>query len=60
MVRNRIRRRLRAGLRQLLVDGRLPAGAYLVGGGAEVARMPWATLVSDLDAAIVMASKGSS
>lgn len=45
VVRNRVRRRLRAALRTLLVEGRLPAGTYLFGGSAELARMPWSELV---------------
>jgi ribonuclease P protein component len=45
VVRNRVRRRLRAALRQLATEGRLPAGAYLLGGGATLATLPWAELV---------------
>jgi ribonuclease P protein component len=52
VVRNRIRRRLRAALRQLQAEGTLPGGAYLLGGRAELARRPWSALVSDLDAAV--------
>ncbi len=52
VVRNRIRRRLRAALRQLQADGALPGGAYLIGGRAELAHRPWSALVADLDAAI--------
>jgi ribonuclease P protein component len=51
VLRNRVRRRLRAALRELRASGRLPAGTYLVGGQAEVARLPWPTLVAELDAA---------
>jgi len=43
--RNRIRRRLRAALRELQADGRLPGGAYLLGAQAEVADLPWPALV---------------
>ena len=46
VVRNRVRRRLRAALRELLVDGHLRPGAYLLGGGAVLATMPWSELVS--------------
>jgi ribonuclease P protein component len=45
VVRNRVRRRLRAALRELLVTERLPAGTYLLGGTAELATMPWPALV---------------
>jgi RNase P protein component len=45
VVRNRVRRRLRAALRELLVQGRLPAGTYLLGATAVVATMPWSELV---------------
>jgi ribonuclease P protein component len=50
VLRNRIRRRLRAALRELRADGRLPAGTYLVGGQAELAHLPWSTLVEQLEA----------
>jgi ribonuclease P protein component len=45
VVRNRVRRRLRAALRELLAAGRLPAGTYLLGGTAELAHLPWSELV---------------
>lgn len=45
VVRNRVRRRLRAVLRQLLADGQLRTGCYLFGATAEVATMPWSALV---------------
>jgi ribonuclease P protein component len=45
VLRNRIRRRLRAALRQLAAEGRLPAGTYLLGGSAPLATMPWSALV---------------
>lgn len=54
VVRNRIRRRLRAALRELQVREALPAGAYLVGGGAELAQIPWSALVSELEAAVAV------
>jgi len=50
VLRNRIRRRLRAALGELRAAGRLPSGTYLVGARAEVADLPWSTLVSQLDA----------
>jgi len=52
VVRNRVRRRLRAALRELLVAGRLPPGTYLLGAIAVVAQMPWSELLSSLSAAI--------
>jgi len=52
VVRNRVRRRLRAALRELLVDGRLPPGTYLLGATAVVAQMPWSELLSSLSAAV--------
>lgn len=55
VLRNRIRRRLRAALRELQRDGRLPAGTYLVGGRAELAELPWTDLVALLDATITEA-----
>ena len=50
VLRNRIRRRLRAALRELRAAGRLPAGTYLVGGQPELAHLPWSALVEQLDA----------
>jgi ribonuclease P protein component len=52
VVRNRIRRRLRAALRELQVRGALPAGSYLFGGGADLAHMPWSALVFELETAV--------
>jgi ribonuclease P protein component len=52
VTRNRIKRRLRAALRELQRDGALPNGTYLITGRTEVARQPWSDLVSDLGAAI--------
>ena len=57
VVRNRVRRRLRAGLRDLAVAGRLPAGTYLLGASARVAQMPWSELLSDLGDAIDEATR---
>ncbi len=50
--RNRVRRRLRAALRELLVAGRLPAGSYLVGASAEAADLPWSELVELVGSAV--------
>jgi ribonuclease P protein component len=52
VLRNRVRRRLRAALRELQAAGRLPAGAYLVGGTAALAELPWTELVELLGSAI--------
>ncbi|MEO5745197.1 MAG: ribonuclease P protein component [Terracoccus sp.] len=56
VVRNRIRRRLRAGLRELQLGHRLPPGAYLLSGGAALAQLPWVELVAALDSAVAGAS----
>ena len=55
VTRNRIRRRLRAALRELQTAGRLPAGTYLLSGGADLAELPWPTLVELVDATIAEA-----
>ncbi len=52
VVRNRVRRRLRAALRVRLADGRLAPGTYLLGGTAELATMPWPALLQLLDEAL--------
>jgi ribonuclease P protein component len=52
VVRNRVRRRLRAALRARLAEGQLPAGTYLLGGTAELAAMPWPALLALLDEAL--------
>ena len=52
VVRNRIRRRVRAALRGLLVVDRLPAGTYLIGATTETAQMPWSKLVAALSTTI--------
>lgn len=57
VLRNRVRRRLRAALRELLAEGRLPAGTYLLGGTAEVARMPWSALVQLLHDTVTEAQR---
>jgi ribonuclease P protein component len=56
VVRNRVRRRLRAALRELRHQGRLPAGTYLVGGRAEVADQPWPKVLADVDGAVAAAT----
>jgi ribonuclease P protein component len=56
VVRNRIRRRLRAALRDVQGRGALPAGTYLLGGSTELARVPWDTLLTDLGAAVAAAT----
>jgi ribonuclease P protein component len=45
VVRNRIRRRLRAACAELARAGRLPSGTYLLIGDTELYRMPWPALV---------------
>jgi ribonuclease P protein component len=52
VTRNRVRRRLRAALRELQAAGRLPAGSYLLGGSADLADLPWSELVEQLGSAI--------
>jgi ribonuclease P protein component len=52
VVRNRARRRLRAGLRHLATAGVLRPGAYLVRAGGEAAVQPWPTLLADLEDAV--------
>lgn len=56
VVRNRIRRRLRAALRGLVVEERLPRGSYLLGGDAELASLPWPALQSALADAVTTAT----
>ena len=48
--RNRIRRRLRAGLRELQHQGRLPAGTYLLSARPEAAEIPLLRLSRSLPA----------
>jgi ribonuclease P protein component len=52
VVRNRIRRRLRAALRELQRTDGLPAGTYLLGASADVAHLAWADLLRDLGSAV--------
>lgn len=58
VARNRIRRRLRAALRELAFQGRLPGGDYLVGAGPEAADTPWPVLVQALGEAVAEATAG--
>jgi ribonuclease P protein component len=53
--RNRVKRRLRAALRELGRD--LPAGTYLISARAEAARTSWSALVADVRAAVVAATR---
>jgi ribonuclease P protein component len=48
VARNRIRRRVRAALRELRVDGALPTGTYLVTAGPEARTEAWTSLVTTL------------
>jgi ribonuclease P protein component len=48
VVRNRIRRRMRAACLELVRDGALPPGAYLVGASTDAATLPWDELVTTL------------
>ena len=48
VVRNRIRRRVRAALRELRAAGALPGGNYLVTAGPEARTKPWSELVTTL------------
>jgi ribonuclease P protein component len=56
VARNRVRRRLRAALRELQRAEALPAGAYLVGAAPEVADLPWSDLVVALTDAVASAT----
>jgi ribonuclease P protein component len=56
VARNRIRRRLRAALRELQRAGALPTGAYLVSAGHDVADLPWADLVQALTDTVASAT----
>lgn len=60
VVRNRIRRRLRAALRELQAAERLPGGTYLVGATTEAATLAWSDLVGHLGGAIDSATKAPS
>lgn len=61
VLRNRVRRRLRAACRALRVAGRLPAGTYLLTGGADLADVRFVELVELVDATAVAArNRGAS
>lgn len=60
VVRNRVRRRLRAALSEIQRDGRLPAGTYLLSARAEAARSPWPQLVASTAEAVAEATKAGS
>ena len=59
VVRNRIRRRLRAALRHLAVQGRLAPGAYLIGAAPETADLRFGELEALLEAAVTSACAGA-
>ncbi len=52
VIRNRIRRRLRAALQDQRARGALPSGTYLLSGAASLASMPWSELTAALTAAL--------
>ena len=54
--RNRIRRRLRAGLRELSAQSALPAGAYLISARAGLVSLPWPELLRALEGAVTSAT----
>jgi ribonuclease P protein component len=56
VLRNRVRRRLRAGLRHLAVTGELPRGTYLVSARGEAATVAWADLLDHLGRAVTEAA----
>jgi ribonuclease P protein component len=56
VVRNRIRRRLRAALTELTRDAAVPAGAVVVTAGPSVASAPFAEVVAHLARALARAS----
>jgi ribonuclease P protein component len=55
VLRNRVRRRLRAALVVAEREGRLPAGAYLVSAEAEAATRPFPILTDDVRSAVARA-----
>jgi len=59
VVRNRVRRRLRAACRELAGRGALPAGDYLLGAGGAAASVPWPELVTDLETTVERATRGT-
>lgn len=56
VVRNRVKRRLRAALRELLAQDRLPRGTYLLSGRPQVAEMAWSDLLAAVDDAVQTAA----
>jgi ribonuclease P protein component len=52
VVRNRVRRRLRAGFAELAAAGAVPSGTYLLGVGPEATVHDGATLLGHLRAAL--------
>lgn len=58
VVRNRLRRQLRAAVREIHRDGGLPPGAYLVSARPDAVGRPYRDLRSDLGAALVAAAAG--
>ncbi len=58
VVRNRIRRRLRAALTELAAADGVPAGALVITAGAPVAGAPFAAVRSDLRRALDRAASG--
>lgn len=56
VTRNRVRRRLRAAVRQVHSEVAIPPGSYLIGATVEAEGNPWSELVSDLGDAVAGAS----
>jgi ribonuclease P protein component len=59
VLRNRIRRRLRAAFSELVFAERLPAGAYLIGATAAAAEAPYPTLLRHLERAAAAANRSA-
>lgn len=58
VVRNRLRRQLRAAVREIHHDEGLAPGAYLVGARPEAVGRPYRELRSELSAALAAAAAG--
>lgn len=56
VVRNRVRRRLRAALHELVVEGALPAGTYLWGASTAASVLPWSDLLQHVRVAVTEAT----
>ena len=56
VARNRLRRRLRAAVREIQRDEGLAPGAYLIGARADAIGRPYRELRADLTAALVAAA----